>query len=633
MNKEGTDLATFSNFGNQNAEIAAPGHMMVINGVQNSGTSFSAPLVTGAVALILGHYKTQGIVVSPAQVEIALLAGSKIIPDLLPRVKNGLSLNLVTLQNQLRTKSLVEVPASKLDVDGFWYTRDGASMTYGIRTSTTGIDINDPTLHIGIYEKLDPSLPPLAELPAHNGIDNFQLPFYNFLVGDEGIWIVLYRLTSTNKRIFISSKFYSFVDLIKNPLVNDTTMLGDLNQVTEQVKGWACLSGRPDHVKIEARINSPQGPVDQFVVTKVQPKGREYFNTCAPFVVTLGFEIPLTSLKVNTPYYFVAVHPTDAAKNKLLNADAIIIETMESAPPVLHSLKKSITPTTISLQGSVCWVNQTEPGIILNHISNPDIYSSPILTNWIVSVLQKQTELYQLFTQLQFYLGWGHMFDPHRLYDSGAVDYRSWTVATDKTKFSNYSVTNYINANNIPVPPIVNGLIDIGWAGIMRMGTVVDNSTIRQWFVDIDQANLTSVAENGHGLMSPYFYDHMYLNHDTITTTVKSNLACTSISQTGLGENFTISIPRAKLFSLFNITDKDGITVSFPVPIPNITDAQINTYATQFKDLFQIELAANGNTIINNVINSGEFIFSLKVLPHSANGIVQDIKLNGIPNL
>ncbi|MBQ6921255.1 MAG: S8 family serine peptidase [Bacilli bacterium] len=82
LNQTGTDKAGFSNYGST-IDLVAPGYVHVAGRssdssyVDTSGTSFSAPLVTAAIAL----YKQQNPSATPAQIESALYASCDSIDD------------------------------------------------------------------------------------------------------------------------------------------------------------------------------------------------------------------------------------------------------------------------------------------------------------------------------------------------------------------------------------------------------------------------------------------------------------------------------------------------------------------------------------------------------------------------
>lgn len=82
LNQTGTDKAGFSNYGST-IDLVAPGYVHVADEANNtaytdtSGTSFSAPLVTAAIAL----YKQKNPSATPAQIESALYASCDPIDD------------------------------------------------------------------------------------------------------------------------------------------------------------------------------------------------------------------------------------------------------------------------------------------------------------------------------------------------------------------------------------------------------------------------------------------------------------------------------------------------------------------------------------------------------------------------
>ena len=82
LNSSGTDKAGFSNYGST-IDLVAPGYVYVADEASNTaytntqGTSFSAPLVTAAIAL----YKQKNPSATPAQIESALYASCDAIDD------------------------------------------------------------------------------------------------------------------------------------------------------------------------------------------------------------------------------------------------------------------------------------------------------------------------------------------------------------------------------------------------------------------------------------------------------------------------------------------------------------------------------------------------------------------------
>ncbi|MCC2679346.1 MAG: secreted serine protease [Pseudobdellovibrio sp.] len=614
MNKAGSDLALFSNFGNSTVEIAAPGEALNVLGARISGTSFASPLVAGAAAYVAAFYKSKKIEVTPAQIELALLKGSVNVPALDSRIKGGLSLNLPALNTQLTTGSISQLPSAKLDNDGFWYTRDGTSMNYEIRTVTSNVDESDTSLYVGIWEKLDETLPPLAYVQARNGQDNFKLPFYQFVVGDEGVWIVLYKVLADGKRKFISSKLYKFVDLIKTPTLSETVVLGAINQVNTAVEGWACLNGRPDHVVIEARVGSPTGPVALKVPTSVQPKGRDYFDACTPFIVTMGFEIPLGNLKVDTAYHFVAVHPADSAKNKLLNAEAFIIEGQQKKPPVLSNIKKSIIQDTITVKGSVCWEGQIEAGSLSSYIFNPTIYDSETLYQWVVGIMKREPVISTMIDNNKALFKWRDNYE----------DYPRVSITGTRAEFENYSnSTSWLSFQQAMVPAY---RVDaFGSAGIMEVAALWDNGVPRKWFTDKNQPALERAPI--------YAYENPLLSAGDMTTQiVRNDVVCTGQGKSGIGQDFTVVTSRSKLLNKFNISSELILSIIGEPPSP-YTKESIQTAFSNLNTIYKTELMTNGRNFINNLISNGDFIMSVRLLSHSSGSTTQEFNLKAAPAL
>ena len=116
-------LSASSNFGATNVDLAAPGEQIYSTFpatdsyyFTDSGTSFAAPYVSGACALLLAQYPAD----SPQQIIRRLLSSTDPLPSLAGKCRTGGRLNL---QKVLRTILLAQVPATdpepfRLRVDG-----------------------------------------------------------------------------------------------------------------------------------------------------------------------------------------------------------------------------------------------------------------------------------------------------------------------------------------------------------------------------------------------------------------------------------------------------------------------------------------------------------------------------------
>lgn len=102
------DRSSFSNWSSSYVEISAPGSGGVYSTMKNNtyqddmGTSFSAPQVTGAAALIISFFKTNGIQYTPAMVENILKDSSLHYNSLTGSVQQGQVLDLRNLADYLQ---------------------------------------------------------------------------------------------------------------------------------------------------------------------------------------------------------------------------------------------------------------------------------------------------------------------------------------------------------------------------------------------------------------------------------------------------------------------------------------------------------------------------------------------------
>ena len=133
-------LSSFSNFGTEYVDIAAPGesiagtpspntgHGVFSTSRRNSyefhaGTSFAAPLVSGAAALVTGLLRSNGRAadLSPSLVEALITQGSRTQANLSGKVRGSRSLDLkgvADLANQPPAQIIVQQPSSKKVVVG-----------------------------------------------------------------------------------------------------------------------------------------------------------------------------------------------------------------------------------------------------------------------------------------------------------------------------------------------------------------------------------------------------------------------------------------------------------------------------------------------------------------------------------
>lgn len=677
LNQYGNNLASFSNYGPLNVDIAAPGEKLLVGGKTISGTSFSAPLVSAGVAVAKAYYLSKlgdSNLISAAQVELGFLEGMKSDSQLVDFIKDGKILDLKLLSTFIQSSQLADVPKAILDTDGFWYTRDGTSMQYSIRTKTSGISESETGLFVGIWEKLDMSLPPLAQFEAKNGIQNFSLPYHQFLVGDEGFWVVVYRLNTENKRIPISSKLYKFTDVVTSPSVSSTVVAGAINQINTDVSGWACLPSRPDRLKIEVRSQSPTGPVVASQITSHQPKGRDYFDSCTPFTVMMGFKIPLPAFLKNTDYYFIAVHPTDSNKNRVLNASAFRIEETQFSDPVVRDLKKKIDTEKVEVSGRVCWVDQPSPGIISNQL-NPFIAdSNQQVFTWLEGIMNGVPDLKAQYGSLfinkhnQAQRRFELFSDWLGLYTTAWSTTAGTTPVNPIARVSDFEKPFFISS--VELKDSLLGSWGYGIVPILYWNDpngVRDGTTLLQApvFKDAVQSDFlaepqTSLAGSGSGwtrsTQSAYsFYkrvnpekyqtysdwsvavqraawDNPVNHYGSDLQTENDSTACSDINQSGVGQKFRISYTRARLSEEFFLGKSLLNRLNEETFVSVANQAQIDTWFSQYNTLYQQAVATGGPQLLKTIVDQGEFSIGLRFLSPAAGMKYQKLKLKELPN-
>lgn len=125
-------LAEFSNYGANSVDLAAPGDRILTTSASYNtilvkvadGTSFAAPFVSGAAALLLSVWPGDG----PAELKSKILAGVDTLPSLSGKVATGGRLNL--------DRIVPDRPEATLDSAPRWFSRD--------RTPTFTFSSNSP---------------------------------------------------------------------------------------------------------------------------------------------------------------------------------------------------------------------------------------------------------------------------------------------------------------------------------------------------------------------------------------------------------------------------------------------------------------------------------------------------------
>ncbi len=152
-------LAGFSNYGVQTVDIAAPGVSILTTNIGGTygyidGTSFAAPAVAGAVALIKSVYPNA----SPIAIREALIASADQLPTLQGRVRSGGRLNVAEAMRIIGIEGPVVT-----------------SITPGPVTTQLQPGTNTPvnTAVVTFNRDIDPAFLSLSSIFLHtNGVDN-----------------------------------------------------------------------------------------------------------------------------------------------------------------------------------------------------------------------------------------------------------------------------------------------------------------------------------------------------------------------------------------------------------------------------------------------------------------------------
>lgn len=137
-------IGDHSNWGADAVEMAAPGEDVLVAGLggnysKANGTSFAAPLVTGAVVNIIGYFKKRGWAYNPWMIEDTLINGTPTSPTLwgagvAKKVRLGKSLNFKTLQNYLVSLN------SKTDDERRQQPSDNPEVGQGLNRSLASVE-------------------------------------------------------------------------------------------------------------------------------------------------------------------------------------------------------------------------------------------------------------------------------------------------------------------------------------------------------------------------------------------------------------------------------------------------------------------------------------------------------------
>lgn len=113
VDSETFELSYFSNYSNQFVELGSPGANGIYSTVVNNayaafqGTSMAAPIVAGAISLMVASLRTQRILYSPSAIENLIAQNATVVPELSTTIKGGRVVNLELAKNALLREYIV----------------------------------------------------------------------------------------------------------------------------------------------------------------------------------------------------------------------------------------------------------------------------------------------------------------------------------------------------------------------------------------------------------------------------------------------------------------------------------------------------------------------------------------------
>jgi hypothetical protein len=291
-------LSSFSNFSESLVDLAAPGEEMIscyndgensdaivieetdeagksVRFTRGSGTSYAAPLVTGAAALAIGYLKAKGLPFNSAHIE-GILADSAVVPrvHLTGKVRNASFLSLTALEAALARLGDSTLPDLPLSLTPMVWSGTGASQT--IRTTASwNLPVLDLETRLGVFDLSSgcnysrPCL--LQEFPvsSRSGSQGITLsrneiaplmgsitdPTFALYIG-----VAVYRKKPDGSFRTMASSHLNLRDIDRSTQASQ--LLGRLEAVRSDMKhiyykGWSCLQDSNRTVKVQ--LQTPTG--------------------------------------------------------------------------------------------------------------------------------------------------------------------------------------------------------------------------------------------------------------------------------------------------------------------------------------------------------------------------------------
>lgn len=318
---------TFSNYSSGLVHLAAPGSNIYSTTLNNTygvynGTSFSAPMVSGTLALMKGYLKKSGYDVSPQILRSLLFDGSRSVATLSKTVNNveeKMVQNNRFLDLGMIKNTLVSFTANANVTPGRIELVDSSVRTVdGKKEVVIRVDVRDGDINAGLV------------LSAYTNSAFLSESFTGYTCKIESVRqvcnvVINYDQLFANPEVYLrvvdaSGKIVSDLRIPKTAInLGDKTIAALKGEIVAayhfdrsvQIEGWACLEGFADALTIEVRLNANTGTPYQTLSTNRQARGN-YFTECNAPEISFGFRyvVPESLVQSNSAkaFFFRAVH-------------------------------------------------------------------------------------------------------------------------------------------------------------------------------------------------------------------------------------------------------------------------------------------------------------------------------------
>lgn len=458
-------LDPFSNYSGSLVHIAAPGANIYSNFLNNTygaqqGTSFAAPMVTGALALIKGYLKANNYDVSPQILKTLLLEGSSSLESLNFVDDSGKLVTTVRGSKYLdleKLKTSIEqfVEQNKTIPAQIFYVSSEVKEIDGKKQVHIKVDVRDGDLskNLVLYAHTHSAFLDDSEVKGYEcqivsvrQVCDVVIDF-NQLGIDPEVYLRVMAGGKTGSLIsdlHIPKTAINFGDKTKATLKGDIVAAHYFND-TFEVEGWACLEGFADAIEIQMRINNKTaGTAAYFTVTNRQARGN-YKTVCNSPEISLGFRFIVPKHIINSgdssKLYFRAFHPETGKSfdipvfthqpsvedsSPAIYTDHVFIDKNLSQKHLdVKITKREFKDFILTLEGSACYRNSYKPAIF--------------------SLGVDVTNVHKLFPQF-------------RALFPGAIPTESSALATDGASLKS-TISRSITSNN----PSIRSNDNMGW--------------------------------------------------------------------------------------------------------------------------------------------------------------------------